>query len=343
MAASKSASQILVVGGPPLSTQAYLISANPEFEPLVNDLVAALHTKLHGYDYRVKLDVDRYSNLAEVIEIVQSNSLFTNKNFIELRFKSKPSLEQQQQLLQLILLLDENNFLCICCDKLDKKDLAATWLTAWRSTAELVIVSGEFGEIRHWVQYRFQLSGLSCEIAAAELLIEMNQGNLVQLHQEINKLSLLFATPYQISYQDISAHVVDNVQYNIFALSAAYLRGNLVLAQRIFINLCQNTEDAILVVWSLSEDIRRLFRICGAYKANPQINFMRAIDGLRIWGDAVAGFRAAYERLSYPNLIAAFEQLALIDCSLKGLKPGAALLQLEQLIIGMCRGEILNK
>ena len=313
-----------------------LISAGEECSPVVHNLSEFMLKQL-GADYvRHSFSADRYFNFQIIQEIVQSASLFGDKNFIEVSFKTKPTLEQQKQLLTLLVLLDEQNFLCLSCDKLDKKELAAPWVQTIEPAGLLLNLQGDANESRAWAIYLFKQAEISISEAGLDLLLSMNQNNFAQLQQEISKLCLLYSAPYEISLADAKANLVDNAQFNIFALSNAYLSGDARLANKIFINVCGSTEDSILVLWNLAEDIRKLLRIKGALKVDP--NFNNALNGLRVWGESIALFRQANQRLAYQTLLAYLDELAKIDCMIKGIKSGAALIKLEHLIVNFSQG-----
>jgi DNA polymerase-3 subunit delta len=284
---------------------------------------------------RQSFSADRYFTFNKLDEIIEANSLFGDKNFIEVVFKTKPTLEQQKQLPPILEKLGEHSFLLLICDKLDKKELAAEWLKTWAKQGEIILLQGDDSEARLWCQQVFSKAGLEIDHEALDLLVEMNQNNLSQLFQESQKLVLLFKSPHKISLDDARNHLIDNAQYNVFALSNAYLNGHLSQVVKIFPNLCSTTEDAILIIWNLAEDLRKLIRIKGALKQTP--NFMAAINGLRIWGEGIAAFQRANQRLNYAVLLECLDELAQIDCILKGIKLGDSLVRLEQLLITICK------
>lgn len=316
------------------SAHSLLISASEDCDPLVHNLTESTLQQLGSEYLRHSFYPDRYFSFQIVRELLQSSSLFGDKNFIEVNFKTKPSLEHQKQILELLPFLDQQNFLCITCDKLDKKELSAAWVQQLGGL--FLSLHGDANESRVWAIYLFQQAKLSIVESGLDLLLSMNQNNLAQLQQEINKLCLLYATPYEISFADAKANLVDNAQFNVFALSNAYLSGDSVLTHKIFANVCSSIEDSILVLWNFAEDLRKLIRIKGALKTDP--NFNNAINGLRIWGESIALFRQANQRVGYQKLLTYFDELAQIDCMIKGIKPGVALTKLEHLIINFSRG-----
>ncbi len=313
-----------------------LICGSDDCLALTQNLISICQQKLVGFNYRHSFTADRYFNLNEINDIIVSNSLFGDKNFIELSFKTKPNIEQARQLLAILPILDENNFLCISLEKLDKKDLAQEWFATLQSQASYININGDYAEGFAWAQYIFTKNGFSIDPEALETILNLNQNNFAQLYQEINKLCLLFGSPYHITLHDIKNNLLDNAQYNVFALSTAYLSGNLPMVKKIFANVCQSIDEAILVIWNLGEDLRKLIQIKGRVRQNS--NFRSAIDGLRIWGEGINHFQAAHQRISYTQLLVYFDRLAQVDLTIKGVKSGDPLVLLENLIINICLG-----
>ncbi len=279
---------------------------------------------------------DRYFQFAVIEELVRSNSLFGDKNWIEVSFKTKPTIEQQQQLISLLPLLDENNYLIISCDKLDKKDQGSSWFKKWNEAGDSLLLAGSEGELRQWTLSLLDVFKLKLDNAALDLLLEMNQSNPAQLHQELIRLSWLFPTSSVISYNELKALLLDNSQFTVFAISNHYLRGDVAEVRKVYVQAVQSTEEAILLIWQLGEDLRKLIKIKSALRSNP--DFRAVVGDLRIWGESIAPFNQAHQRLSYQQILSYLDELARIDGMIKGIVVGDPLVKLEQLVFNFCRG-----
>lgn len=321
---------------PTFKAKCLLVSGNEDCSPLINYIGELCFLRAGELYQRKTFVADRYFNFQIIDELIQENSLFGDRNFINIQFKTKPTVEQQKQLVLLLPQLDENNVLFLSCDKLDKKDQAQDWVQQFNNNGELLYLAGDLAESKLWSLFLFANAGLEIELPALDLLLSMNQNNLAQLQQEVTKLCLIYPAPHSITLAEAQENLLDNAQFNVFALSHAYLAGNVIQAKKIYANICSSTEDAILILWSLGEDLRKLIKIKAAQKTNPDFN--AAINGLRIWGDGVANFRTANQRISYQKLLFYFNQLAEIDCCIKGIKSGDALIQIERLIINFSQG-----
>lgn len=313
-----------------------VISTPDECDALASYIEDTLIVKLGVGFKRTVFNADRYFEIDLVRDLIANVSLFGDANLIVLKFKTKPSVEQAKKLTELLSLLSSDNRMLIVCGKLDKKDLSAAWLQAiYANNGGLVTLIGDINEARTWGMHVLSMARISIENAALDALVHLNQNNYAQFQQELNKLCFLYPAGHNLTHDEVLEQLTDNAQFNVFALSNIYLQGNLSQAIKVFQNVCHETEDAILVVWSLSEDVRKLIQIKGSLRANP--NFSSAIGSLRIWGDAIGAFQAANKRLSYVKLLSLLNEIAVVDTIIKGLVVGDALFKLEQIIIDFCK------
>ena len=97
------------------------------------------------------------------------------------------------------------------------------------------------------------------------------EGNLLAAQQEVQKLALLFAagapgTPGSpdagvLSFEQVESAVLNVARYDVFKLAEAVLAGQTVRVQRMLDGLQAEGEAQVLVLYTLSEDIRSLKRV----------------------------------------------------------------------------------
>ena len=88
------------------------------------------------------------------------------------------------------------------------------------------------------------------------------EGNLLAAHQELQKLALLYP-PGELSFEQVEAAVLNVARYDVFKLGEAVLAGQVARALRMLDGLRAEGEAAVLVHWTLAEDIRALKRVQG--------------------------------------------------------------------------------
>ena len=312
-----------------------LISAAEDYAPFAYAAIRSLNERFFNDAIKHNYVGDRYFNLDELEDILSAGSLFGDNNLFILSFKTKPTVEQQRQLSAIIPRLNSENFMILACDKLDRKELSSDWVTLFNESGDYLAI-GDDDNGEDWCRDLLAKASRQIDDDALAFLLVMNQNNPAQLLQECEKLTLLFPANQLITIGECQEALVSNAQYNVFALADAYLRGELDKVLKIFPAVCSSSDEAILLMWNLGEDLRKLITIKNALRSNA--NFRTAIEGMRIWGNGIAAFEKANQRLSYNVLVAYFSELAEIDCVLKGIKAGDALLKLERLIINFCKG-----
>ncbi len=110
-----------------------VISCAEDSYALMDYLIQQFQLKL-GDCRRHKFIADRYFKFNTVTEIINSGSLFDDAVYIEINYKTKPTVDQQKEIIQLVEQLNDNTHLLITTDKLTKTDLTTAWMklkSAW--------------------------------------------------------------------------------------------------------------------------------------------------------------------------------------------------------------------
>jgi DNA polymerase-3 subunit delta len=320
------------------SSGGMLVVASSEEFVTLNYVIAATITHQLGANCRKEMVfAERNFDFAAIKQQLGAGSLFGEGNFYHVQFKGKLTPAQIEQISELTPLIEDGSFVLITTDKLDKKDLSQTFYANLAQAQRFLSVQGSLAETEEFATYVFQQLGLSVTRDAISFLIGYNQNNWLQLYQEIQRLSYLVTDGAEISIELLQSVLADNSRYNVFALSAAYLVGDKLKSQTIFHNLFQVSEDAILIIWCLQEDLRKLILLKGKLRHNS--NLKNAFNELRIWGESAKHFTQANTRISYNLVLKLFDLVAQLDLLAKGLKKGNLKQQLEQVIINFCSGE----
>ena len=117
----------------------------------------------------------------------------------------------------------------------------------------------KIGELPRWIAARMAKHGLQPHMAAAQLLAERVEGNLLAAHQEIEKLALL-NPPGAIDAAAVAQAVANSARYDIFHLSEAALDGDAPRALRVLAGLKAEGTEPPLVLWALAKEVRALWQ-----------------------------------------------------------------------------------
>ena len=164
------------------------------------------------------------------------------------------------------------------------------------------------------------------------------EGNLLAAHQEIQKLALLYP-PGELTFDQIESAVLNVARYDVFKLSDAVLAGQIIRVQRMLDGLQAEGEAAVLVHYTLAEDIRALKRVKDAMNRGSPLPM--ALREQRVWGTRERLFERVLPRLGDAALASLLRAAHQVDGVVKGLKspdwPTEPWAALQQLAFDLCR------
>ena len=143
------------------------------------------------------------------------------------------------------------------------------------------------------------------------------EGNLLAAHQEIEKLALLHPAG-ELSLEAVEQAVLNVARYDVFQLRDAVWTGRSARVQRMLDGLQGEGVAAVLVHYTLADDVRALYRLKQAVQDGQPMAM--ALREQRIWGVRERLFERILPRLS-PTLLRQWLQMAhQVDGVVKGLR-----------------------
>ena len=255
-----------------------------------------------------------------------SLSLFADKQMVEVRVPSgKPGKDGSAALQQLAASAQGNDstLTLLLMPQLD----AATRKGAWFGALENAGVSIPVEPIARqalptWIAQRLQQQGQ--HVVAGEegqntlqFFADRVEGNLLAAHQEIQKLGLLYPQG-ELTLSQVAAAVVNVARYDVFKLSEAVLSGQVARVQRMLDGLQAEGEAAVLVHYTLAEDIRALKRVKDAMVSGKPMPM--ALREQRVWGPRERLFERVLPRMTEARLNGLLQAAHQVDGIVKGLK-----------------------
>jgi DNA polymerase-3 subunit delta len=284
---------------------------------------------------------------SEVLAAGGSLSLFADKQIIELRIPSgKPGKEGGAALQQLAEQArgNESTLTLVMLPRLDKLGKSSAWFGALESFGiTLAVEPVERNALPAWIAQRLAVQGQ--RVAAGEagqhslqFFADRVEGNLLAAHQEIQKLALLYP-PGELTFDQIESAVLNVARYDVFKLSDAVLAGQIIRVQRMLDGLQAEGEAAVLVHYTLAEDIRALKRVKDAMNRGSPLPM--ALREQRVWGTRERLFERVLPRLGDAALASLLRAAHQVDGVVKGLKspdwPTEPWAALQQLAFDLCR------
>jgi DNA polymerase-3 subunit delta len=263
---------------------------------------------------------------SEVLASGGSLSLFADKQIVEVRIPSgKPGKEGSSAIQQLVASAQGNDstLTLVLLPRLDAATRKGAWFGALENGGvSIPIEPVERNALPQWIAQRLQMQGQS--VAAGEegqrtlqFFADRVEGNLLAAHQEIQKLGLLHP-PGELSQAQVESAVVNVARYDVFKLSESVLSGQLARVQRMLDGLQAEGEAAVLVHYTLAEDIRALKRVKDAMSAGKPLPM--ALREQRVWGPRERLFERVLPRMTEARLNGLLQAAHQVDGIVKGLK-----------------------
>ena len=262
-------------------------------------------------------------NWSEVLGASRALSLFAERQLIEIRIPSgKPGKDGSDALHRYCEALADDVVTLVQLPRLDGQQLKSGWLAALDAAGVVVRVDPvERKALPVWIAQRLAAQGQRVQgddagRQALAFFADRVEGNLLAAHQEIQKLALLHP-PGELSFEQIEAAVTNVARYDVFKLGEAVLAGQTARALRMLDGLRAEGEAAVLVHWTLAEDIRALKRVKDAVDDGRPLPL--ALRENRVWGLRERLFERALPLLSGHALAALVEAAQVCDGLVKGL------------------------
>jgi DNA polymerase-3 subunit delta len=256
-------------------------------------------------------------------------SLFATRRLIEIKFNATPDAESQRALAGLAAQPPDDTVLLVT-GELERKSLATNWVKAFEEHGVLVVTqSVERGALPGWIRERLARQDVRIEAAAAQLLADRVEGNLLAAQQEVERIALLMPGATLVA-EDVAALVADSARYDVFELSAAAFAGEAQRALRILSGLRAEGQEPPLVLWALLQDLRALSRV--SLRAGRERSLEDAFRAEQVWSNRQGPVRAALARLDRRRIDSLIVAAARADRIAKGSLRGDAWVEIEGLV-----------
>ena len=245
--------------------------------------------RARGYTERtVHTVAGAHFDWSEVLAAGGSLSLFADRQLIEIRIPSgKPGKDGSEALQRYCQTLGDEVITLVQLPRLDRTQQSSAWFAALdRAGVTLRVDAVERQALPRWIAERLAAQGQHVAAGAEgqralAFFADRGEGNLLAAHQEIQTLALLYP-PGEIAFEQIETAVLNVARYDVFRLGEAVLAGQAARALRMLEGLRGAGEAAVLVHWTIAEDIRGLKRVKDALAAGRPLPL--ALREARVWG-----------------------------------------------------------
>lgn len=294
------------------------------------------YAKKQGFTERELVYVETGFNWQNLLTRSNNYGLFAEKQILELHLLQGISETAAETLKTYTRNPPTNKLLLIRTGKLDRRQQQTTWFKSIDKIGVFIpIWPMEPYQLFQWITERLASLGLKAEKEAIQCLIAATEGNLSATSQEIEKLSLYFATNTNnvITRDTLLQALSDNARFDPFQLTDAALHGEVKRCLKILNRLKEEGIEPLLILWALSRECRQLATL--AFQLEQGKNLKTLFQTYAIWGKRQELFQHALKRCSLTQCYQLLQLAAHTDQTIKGVATSNSWHALQQLSITM--------
>lgn len=282
-----------------------------------------------NFSERKRVFIEKSKDWKNVIDDIQTPSLFAPSRLIEVHFDGKKLDKQAQTLIPRLKDIAHLPVKVALFFSQIEKPLETPWFKELKSQI-LAVQSFSLNEqsFQNEITKRLAKAHLKLDEGALHCLIRFHEGNLLGLAQAIERLG---ASQHEgvFSEADIRHFLEDISRFSIFDFKQAFLTGNWLECRRIALKIAEEDRNlATLLNWHLSRDMHILLQLRFASSSEQNNIFQH----FRVFSRQKTLYQNALSRFS-PKLIKRLIMLsAQLDRINKGSEKGDFWLTLSQFL-----------
>ena len=263
-------------------------------------------------------------------------SLFAEQRIVELRLPTgKPGRSGGQAIVDLVAQTGPELLLIVTGPKLDSGTAKAKWVkTLEKQGVSLPIWPVTLRELPGWIANRMRQVGLQPERDAVTMIADRVEGNLLAASQEIEKLRLLLGEG-KVTVADVTGAVAKSSRYDVYKLADAAMAGDAARAIRILGGLREEGVEPVIVMWSLTRELRTLAMLDDAIRQGTDL--ASAMQTLRVWSSRQGLVRSCVGRHTHGAFHRLLKASGRADAAAKGQRYGDPWQMAADIVVGMAR------
>ncbi len=314
-----------------------------------NDSLAVIkaHAQQQGFSEVIRFNTDNKFDWQQLIDEYQSMSLFASQRIIEVEFTTiKIGEAGNKTLLALSEIIAKNAALqdvifIFHGPKLDGPSANRKWFkTLTQLGCYLPLYDVDVKALPRWLQNQARSLQLNLSAELSSLLIELFEGNLPALAQELQKLCLLFSPNQQINLSDAEHLVINQARFNPFQIIDALLQGNCKKCIAMLDQMQQEGTAAGQLVWVFHKEINQLYTMLD--KLAQGMPLADLYKEYRIWDKRKPLYQHALTNITLKNVKRAMSRLADIDLISKTTSEFNAFILLADLCLTLYHGDTMQ-
>jgi len=305
------------------------------------------HAKTQGFSEIIRFSSDISFDWQQLVDEYQSLSLFASQRIIEIELTTvKVGDSGNKALLALAdrLTQDFNSgnapqdvMFIFHGAKLDAASANRKWFKSLiQLGCYLPLYDIELKAMPQWLNNQARQKKLNISAELNALLIELFEGNLLALAQELDKLTLLFGSQ-NISVEQAEQLILKQAKFNPFQVIDALLQGDCAKCIAMLDQLQQEGMAPAQLIWVFHKEIQQLYTMLNLLAEGE--SFTNIYKQYRIWDKRKPLYQYALTHIKLENTKRAMARLADIDLLSKTSSEFNIFILLADLCITLYHGE----
>ncbi|MFT6207596.1 MAG: DNA polymerase-3 subunit delta [Colwellia sp.] len=300
------------------------------------------HCQQQGFSEVIRFSADDKFDWNLLVEEYQAMSLFSAQRIIEIELVNGKIADAGSKIL---LKLSENFHpdvqLIFHGPKIDSAGQKRKWFKSLEQLGCFVpLYDIEGRQLQQWLNQQIKQHKLNIHHDVTPLMIELFEGNLPALEQELQKFSLLFGTQLIVA-EDAEKLLIKQAKFNPFQVVDTLLSGDLKKCIGMLDQLQHEGAAIGQLIWFIHKEIAQLSTML------EQIEQGESIDNIykkyRIWDKKKPLYQYALKHISRDNIYQAQARLAQTDLISKTSSDFNPFILLADVCISLYHGQTTKK
>ncbi|MBA6251480.1 DNA polymerase III subunit delta [Colwellia sp. MB3u-55] len=300
------------------------------------------HCQQQGFSEVIRFSADDKFDWNLLVEEYQAMSLFSAQRIIEIELVNGKIADAGSKIL---LKLSENFHpdvqLIFHGPKIDSAGQKRKWFKSLEQLGCFVpLYDIEGRQLQQWLNQQIKQHKLNIHHDVTPLMIELFEGNLPALEQELQKFSLLFGTQLIVA-EDAEKLLIKQAKFNPFQVVDTLLSGDLKKCIGMLDQLQHEGAAIGQLIWFIHKEIVQLSTML------EQIEQGESIDSIykkyRIWDKKKPLYQYALKHISRDNIYQAQARLAQTDLISKTSSDFNPFILLADVCISLYHGQTTTK
>lgn len=272
------------------------------------------------------------NSVTDIVNAAQTIPFLSNKKCILIKEASRLSPKESERFMSYIS--DPSDFTCLVFIG-EKANLRQKFFLQFQKSGVIVKLNHPHNrELPFWIQRLAKSFDKRISKEATTFLIDIVGNNLLQIHNEIEKVSIFTGEKRKIDVEDVQAIITELKIGSIFDLIDSVVNKNNENALKIMNKMLVSGEDQLMILGMIIRQFRLILRAKDMLQRGLTPSFIGKRLGVKNF--FLKGFLEQVKKYSFDELKWTFEQFLKADLALKSSKLKKQIL-LERLILDLCR------